>query len=314
MKYVPAKVSRLVGRTRLHINQNSPTILLYAGIAGVVGTTILASRATLKAQPVLEATHLELQEIEYNSTQPGYIRDADPRVQERILRKQRVAVYSKTAVQLGRLYGPVIILGTVSIGCLIKGNQIQNDRYSALGAAYISLQEGFEAYRKRVRDEVGEEKEKDLFYDGQDLTYIEAGPNGPKKNKIRVVGEDGGSIYARFFGPDNPNWKNVPEYNTMFLRQVEAHLNLTLRTRGHVFLNDVYRELGMPDTEEGAVVGWLYERNYGDDQIEFSCFLDKNKDRMYDFMVGNEGEILIDFNVAGPINKLLYMPKVLNPR
>jgi hypothetical protein len=310
VKLVPAKASRFVGRQKLKISKNSPTILLVAGITGVVGTTVLASRATLKAQPVLEATHMELQELQYNADVA--LRDHGVRQDEKVARKQRVAVYSNTAFQLTKLYAPAVIVGSLSVACLIKGHQIQNERYSALGAAYISLQEGFDAYRKRVRDEVGEEKEKDLFYNGQDQTYIEAGPNGPKKKKVRTVGDGGGSVYARFFGPDNPNWKSTPEYNTMFLRQVETYLNKRLRTEGHLFLNRVYEELGMPDTEAGAVVGWLYERGTGDDSIDFGIWSDEMRDHLYDFMVGNEGEILLDFNVDGPIHKLLNLPKKLN--
>jgi hypothetical protein len=310
MKFVPERASRFVGRQKLKMQTNSPTILLGVGITGVIATTVLASRATLKAQPVMEATTLELDRIEYESEQPGYIKNPDPRAIAAAARKQRMGVYTTTAVQLTKLYAPAVVVGSLSVACLVKGHNIQQERYSALSAAYVGLQETFDRYRKRIREEVGEERERELYYDVEEVSMIENGPNGPKKVKKKVVGPDGAGPYARFFGPDNENWKTTPEYNTMWLRQVESYLNTKLRTDGHLFLNRAYEELGIPDSEEGAVVGWLYERGTGDNVVDFGIWDETERDRMYDFMVGNTSEILIDFNVDGPIHKKLKLPKV----
>jgi hypothetical protein len=305
MKFVPARASRFVMRQKLKIDSNSPTILLVAGITGVVGTTVLASRATLKAQPVLEAAENELNEIEYQAHK-------NPReFPESVQRKQRVHVYVRTVGQLGKLYGPSIVLGGISISCLVGSHKILQDRYSNMAAAYVALGETMDAYRKRVRAEIGDDKERDLFYAGKDVTYIEPGPNGPKKKTERTFGTEGGSPFARLFSQEtSTEWKNTPEFNVMFLRQVEKHCNVLLRDRGHLFLNRVYEELGLEDTEAGAVCGWLYERGTGDDYVDFGIWGDSMRDRLTDFMIGNEGEIFLDFNCDGPIHKLLSLPKV----
>lgn len=308
MKFVPARASRFVSRQKLKINMHSPTLLLGAGIVGVVGTTILASRATLKSQPVLEATHMELEELQYDAQK--HLDESGLRVPEGELRKRRVAIYSHTAYQLTKLYGPSVILGSISIGCLIQSHRILNDRYTNMATAYVALQETFNKYRKRVAGEVGEEKEKELYYDGQEITVIEPGLNGPKKNKVKKFGDGGGSPYARIWGPDSSReWRQTPEYNVMFLRQVEKHCNDMLRLNGHVWLNYVYGQLGLDDSEY-ANVGWLYERGTGDSYIDFGIWDETDKDRFWDFMVGNEGEIMLDFNVDGPINHLLNKPKM----
>lgn len=308
MKYIPKGASRFIGRQNLKIRTNSPTILLGAGIAGVIGTTVLASRATLKAQPVMEATHIELETVAYNADKAGH--ESGFRPDEATLRKARVQIYTKTALQMTKLYGPTVLLGGISIGCLVGSHKILSDRYSNLAAAYVSMQEGLAAYRKRVAEKYGETEEKELFYDVQDSFVIENTPNGPKKVKTKVPGDGGGTTYAKLFNESNPNWKDTPEYNIMFLRQVETHLNTRLSTEGHMFLNRVYEELGMEHTEAGAVAGWLYERGTGDNVIDFGIWDDDRKTHLWDFMVGNEGEIMLDFNVDGPIHKKLNLPKI----
>lgn len=307
MKFVPARASRFLGRQKLKLNTHSPTLLLGAGIVGVIGTTVLASRATLKSQPVLETAHLELERLRYNAEKT--FDETDLRVPENELRKHRVAIYTDAAVQLTKLYGPSVILGAVSIGCLVQSHRILNDRYANVATAYVALQETFDRYRQRIRSEIGDEKEKEIYYDGQEMTVIEPGPNGPKKTKVKKFGDDGGSIYARLWGPETSReWRETPEYNVMFLRQVEKHCNEQLRLNGHVWLNYVYNQLGLEDSEY-ANVGWLYERGTGDSYIDFGIWDETEKTSLWDFMVGNEGEIMLDFNCDGPINKMLNKPK-----
>ena len=47
-------IKQSAGRTKLKIEKNSPEILLGLGIVGFIGTVVLASKATLKAEDVVE--------------------------------------------------------------------------------------------------------------------------------------------------------------------------------------------------------------------------------------------------------------------
>ena len=46
--------SRLLCRVGLKIKKHSPEILMVAGVAGTIGSTILACKATLKVNEILE--------------------------------------------------------------------------------------------------------------------------------------------------------------------------------------------------------------------------------------------------------------------
>jgi hypothetical protein len=59
------------------------------------------------------------------------------------------------------------------------------------------------------------------------------------------------------FTAANDNWVSDAEVNEMFVRAVENSVNQKLRSRGHMFLNEVLDLLGSPRTRDGATYGWL---------------------------------------------------------
>lgn len=106
------------------------------------------------------------------------------------------------------------------------------------------------------------------------------------------------------YGPDNIKvWFNEgcarrtrdPQYNKRYLQHQQQHLNDLLRTRGHLFLNEVFDVLGLPRTKFGQVSGWVYED--GNSYIDFGLNSESNKD----FINGKTADALLDFNVDGLI-------------
>lgn len=111
------------------------------------------------------------------------------------------------------------------------------------------------------------------------------------------------SPYAKFFDDACVGWSRDPEANLMFLKAQENYANDLLEARGHLFLNDVYNMLGMPNTKTGQVVGWVYnvENPIGDNHVDFGIYDEHNSN----FVNGYENTILLDFNVDGNILEYL---------
>ena len=105
------------------------------------------------------------------------------------------------------------------------------------------------------------------------------------------------SRYARFFDESSAKWEKDAEYNLMFLKQQQTYANDLLKSKGYLFLNEVYDLLGMPYTKEGQLVGWIYneENTIGDNYVDFGIFNDNNRD----FVNVYQRTILLDFNVDG---------------
>ena len=142
--------------------------------------------------------------------------------------------------------------------------------------------------------------------------------NGKEKTKKETVAEVTNPLkdisdFARFFDEGSEYYRKDSEYNLMFLRRQQDYANELLKANGHLFLNDVYHMLGIPKTQAGQVVGWLYHKDNegpGDNYVDFGIYdMSSNDPRINErkmaFVNGYERNILLDFNVDGPIyNKL----------
>ena len=100
-----------------------------------------------------------------------------------------------------------------------------------------------------------------------------------------VVSEDvlletdyGTSCYGFKFDEKCARWSKNRETNVYFLRYQQDYANELLRTRGHLFLNEVYDMLGAPRTKLGQVCGWVYKENnpIGDNYVDLDIFNDRN--------------------------------------
>jgi len=286
MSFVPAAISKTVARNSLVLQTKSPGLLFGAGIVGVIGSTVLACRATLKMEEVLGEAKSKL-DMAKGLEHEDY--------SERDRQKDITTIYVQSGVKVLRAYGPAIIVGGLSIAALTSSHNILSRRNAALMSAYAAMEKGFAEYRARVVEKYGEDEDRNMRYGSR----TEVVKEGKVTHQITRVGTDTPSIYARFFDEYSTSWSKEPEYNLVFLTCQQNYANDLLRSRGHVFLNEVYDLLGIPRSEAGAVVGWIL--GVGDDYIDFGVWDDRTNSRVRDFVNGWEGAILLDFNVDGVI-------------
>lgn len=294
---------KATGRKGLIIQKHSPEILLTVGIVGLVGATVMACKASTKAEFVIDTAKDKIDEVH----EALEITDGKGKYTQKDAQKDMVIIYTQTAVDFGKLYGPSVLLGAASIACILGAYGIMKKRNVALMAAYKAVEQSFNTYRQRVIEEYGPEK--DFQYKtgirSEEVQVVEVDENGKKiksKKTVETIDPNTISQYARFFDEASTQWSKTPEYNLTFLRVQQNHANDLLHSRGHVFLNEVYDMLGIPRTQAGAIVGWV--RGEGDDFVDFGIF-DGQKGVVRDFVNGYERSILLDFNVAGVIYNLI---------
>ena len=289
MNVVPAVIGRTVARNALLVQKASPGMLLTTGIVGMVGSTVLACRATLKMDEVLTESKSKLDLAKTLVHEDYSSKD----------RQRDVAlIYFQTSVKVAQLYAPAVLVGTISIAALTRSHSILTQRNAALMSAYAALEKGFKEYRARVVEKYGEEQDQDFRYGIERVEVIDA-QTKEKRVKMTVPGEP--SIYARFFDEMSSSWNREPEYNFIFLKAQQNYANDLLNSRGHLFLNEVYDLLGLERSMAGSVVGWLRSSNGSTDNfVDFGIF-NGDSEKARDFVNGFEKSILLDFNVDGVI-------------
>ena len=293
-------VTSRVGRQILTTQKHSPKVLFAAGVVGVVGTVVLAARATLKLEEILDE-HAEM------SAKAEVVRDSgrgDYTAKD--YQTDMVKLYARTSYKIVKLYGPSIVTGVAAIAALTGAHLVLNRRNVALTAAYAAIDKGFKQYRERVLKEVGPEKEREFRYGLEDRTIVEETEEGAVTKTIKQITKAGGSPYARLFDEINSSsWQQEHSYNQLFLRCQQNYANDLLRARGHVFLNEVYDMLGLQRSKEGAVVGWVLDGGNSDNFVDFGVFDGQNFHEAMRFVNGDEQSIWLDFNVDGVIYDLI---------
>lgn len=289
--HLPAAVATRVALVSAKTQQNSPHILFGAGIVLMGATVVTACAATLKVEKVLDEHKQHVDWADQNAEAENV--DA---------RKEKAVAYAVTARKLTRLYGPSVVLGVGSVVCLTQSHRIMNRRNAALTAAYAGLDKAFKRYRERVADEIGEEREREVF---ADVETVKTKVDGKKVETKKVSGK-GGSPYARLFDEHNKNWDSNGDYRVGFLRLQQNWLNDQLNAKGILFLNEAYAALGLPLTEAGQYVGWVSKKHNEavDGYVDFGVFTDASAEEYYNFAVHGEG-IWLDFNVDGMVSDLL---------
>lgn len=307
MNSIMTTLTRSLSRSGLKLKKHSPEILLVAGIVGAVTSAVMACKATLKANDIVEESRTQIDTIREVSENP----EMAEKYSEEDKKKDLAIVYTQTAVKFIKLYGPSVLLGVASLGCMVGSNRILNKRNVALAAAYATVDKGFKEYRGRVIERFGKELDKELRYNikAQEFEKVTVDDNGNETvttETVEVADPNHYSPYAIIFDDGNTGWDKDPELTKFFLIQQQNYANDLLKSRGHLFLNEVYDMLGAKRTKAGAQVGWVYdEKNEsGDNFVDFGIF-DINNPKARDFVNGYERVIILDFNVDGVILDLI---------
>ena len=303
------EMKKMINKVKFNVVKHSPEILMGIGIAGVVTSTVLACRSTLKVQEILDYKEKNMNNIK------EVLAEGREDYTEEDARKDKTIIMTTTAIRMMKLYIPSVIIGAGSIACLLQSHNVMRNRNAGLAAALATTTESFKQYRERVTEKYGDEVDKEMRY-GMKTEKKEK--DGKKTKEDIVVGCDEKELsgYARYFNENNMYWSDDPQFNLMFLRQNQNWANDKLISQGYLYLNDVYEALGFPKTKAGQVVGWVYNPNNnenGDNYVDFGIYdlnikgyrndycNDTIAEERQDFVNGYKNSILLDFNVDGNI-------------
>lgn len=327
MKTTAKTLTRVGKYTKIKLWKHSPTILAVVGTSGIITAGVMACKATLKLEDTVAEANNDIQNVKASLEVANEHPDDEGSKEyiEKQYRKDLFKAYANMGGALVKLYGPSVLVCVSSVACIFGSKKIMDDRYSACLAACTTTERLFAKYRKNVIDDLGEEADRKYRFGTQTRTVEtpildkkgnpKTDKNGkPKVNTDLVEVVDRNSMisdYARVYDEiTSKEWDNDYEYNLNNLILRQKYANDLLRSRGYLFLNEVYQMLGFPVTPTGQDVGWIYERDnpIGDNYVDFGMSKVCASDGLtgIDRMCPQNNAILLDFNVDGYIKDRLF--------
>lgn len=301
------KVTRSLHKVGFKFKKHSPEILVVTGVIGIVTSTVMACKATTKVNDIVTESKETIDKIHDCVGKGLHTSDGEEYTQE-VANKDLSIVYVQTAWKFVKLYGPSVLLGAVSIGCMVGSNRILRKRNVALAAALTTVEKSFKDYRGRVIDRFGKDLDRELRFgikakEIKEKVIDENGNETTVTKTVEVVDPNTAhSLYSIVFCEGNAGWTKNAELNKVFLIQQQNWANDKLRLRGYLTLNEVYEMVGAPTTAYGQIAGWVYteDSSVGDNFVDFGIF-DVTNEKACDFVNGRERSIILDFNCIGNI-------------
>lgn len=267
------KASQMLSKTTFKLKKASPTIIIVGAAIGGVTAAVLACKATIKAQDILNEHNTAVKTIHTTKEQieQGVIQlDEGESYTEKDFKNDITTTYVQTGLKLAKVYAPAVTLGAVSLGCMFGSHHIMSKRNASLTAAYIALDKAFEEYKSRVSDRFGSRVQEELEHNikAVELESKSTNEQGVEETikEYKDIAMQHTSPYTCIFDETVDTWQPDNMMNRTYLFLMEQSANKRLRTQGHLFLNDVLASLGTHGgvtlkTPEGQIVGWIYDPN-----------------------------------------------------
>lgn len=295
---------------KLWAKRHSPELLLTSAIINSAASVVLASLATKNLTKVTTPAKKNI--VKLHSKMDKCEKDSEDFNKHK---SELNKLYFKTGLKIAGIYAPAVLSFGLSTASMIGSHNIMKGRNAALAAAFMTLKGGYDAYRQRVRDKIGDTAEEAIYEGITEKKVTEIDKDGNKETKTTKTFDDDrlDKDFGVFWGPGNDCCGfEFSECNMTILLQKEALLNQLLEAQGHLFLADVYKELGCTPSMLGKhklqashVLGWVFDKDNpnGDNYISFGIHdsngeLTKQAKR---FQQGLEDFIWLDFNYDGDI-------------
>lgn len=294
---LPNGMSRQVGKAALTTKRHSPILLFTVGTVGFAATIYMACKATLQVDEVLQQHEETQAKIAQASAIDAEYAEKKQSGELRLLKLQ-------TAGKMLKLYAPTLTVGILSVVALTGSHIILNKRNVGLAAVATGLEKAFDEYRRRVADEFGEEKEQEIRYAVQTREVDEKLADGTTRKTQVKVRTGLGTEYSFLFDQVNSShWRREPTENVNFLYIQEKLANQRLESRGFLFLNDVFKAIGLPMTKAGNEVGWTWDahqKGIGNGYVSFGI-MKNTEDQVERWVNGSATGVYLDFNCQGRI-------------
>ena len=293
-------VTGAVNKVKFKAIDHSPEICMIVGAVSLVASLIETGKSVIRFQETLDTHNKRLAKLDELCEKDAAGEEVDT---EELgdLKHARMSVYIDTGKEAVKTFWKPAALAAISVVSFCSATGIVKKRYGKLATAFATLLTEKRELEKRVEEKYGSDELLNLKGLSPDKavvdTHVDEKTGEVVTDKVTYPGAH--SMFCKFFDESNPNWEKSAEANRYFLQAKERYFNRTLQAQGYLYLNDVYRGLGMEETQEGQMFGWIWRTNPTKDDdsraVDFGIF-NADSEPKRAFVNGFERSILLEFN------------------
>lgn len=237
----------------------SPVILAGLAAAGVVTTAIFAVKAAKKAEKrVDEALEEKKAKMVEEAAEDGEAYPQDKLDEVKLTKKEFV----KTILPS---YAPAIIMGVLTIACILGGLNISLRRQAALTAAYNISEKAIKNYEKALPEVIGEEQAAKVK---DQVTKNEIAKANQEDIPVEITGTGNQLCIETFTGR---RFRSTAAH----VQKIINDLNEEINHFGYVCLNDFYSGMNLSNNDCGDMLGWGPE---GLIDVQYSSMLSEDNE------------------------------------
>lgn len=252
------KITNAAKVAMLRMREVKPEVMLGVGAVAVLAGTVMACMKTKDAEPIVEHAKEQKDELDFvrNNVQ----------AEEKPTFKEYIRVYGRAAFELTKVYALPAGLWLGGMVSIFGSHGEMRSRNAKLLANSVALKKFFDEYRELVKEKIGEEAEKDIYFGAKDEEFDveETDPaTGEKKvvkKRGKVFRKQPGSMWARNFTRNTTDEFDTRTYNDWILDARVENLNNELKFVPFMTINEVYDKLRLKPEyakcAEGMTVGW----------------------------------------------------------
>ena len=231
------KIAKIGVKVGEHFAKHGHTYLAVAGATGTVGTIALTVKAT-RQMDELSAKYKETEET-ILTHQEGH----EPAEVDADLKQNKVAY----VVGSIKIVAPVVALGLASLGCFALSWGISSRRFKVLASAYSLLKLEYDKYREVVREDVGEEKEREYYATTQERVVQEL-------ETVQKV--DKFNLHGFWLEESDEFARDDASYNSSLTANAKRTCDDIIGRDGYILINQVRDAHKAPRIKNGNEWGW----------------------------------------------------------
>lgn len=211
----------------MNVKKYSPQILTVLGIVGMIGTVIMAIKATPKAEELIDA--------------------AEERLREETKNDEAVLGKKETAKCLVKAYWSAAAMGVISTVCFVASNYVSGKRETVMATALGVSEAALHRFQEATLETVSKDTMDAIHAKVADKKLKET----PIKESTEVIVASKGETLC-FDGYSGRYFKSDLET----IRRIVNDMNEQMLSGEFISLNDLYFNLGLPEVKLGDDLGW----------------------------------------------------------